>query len=200
MVGWAMCALGALIGLGVSVFIFFAHIRLGELHFWVYAFLTAVPIIVALPMVINDLRYPRINDVTTDVENPPVFVAALNALPNIDRNMAFPEHFGPIVIEGYPTVQPLIMDEAPEEIFQRIKNLLEVQSGWVITHSDAVKGTLEGEVTTSVFRFADDFVIRVSKQDGKARIDMRSKSRDGLVDAGANAKRIQTFLTRLERA
>jgi hypothetical protein len=46
----------------------------------------------------------------------------------------------------------------------------------------------------------DDFVIHVSDQEGKSRIDMRSKSPDGLVDAGANAKRIQAFLEQLENS
>ena len=42
------------------------------------------------------------------------------------------------------------------------------------------------------------YIIQVSDYEGKARIDMRSKSRDGLVDAGANAKRIQTFFEQLD--
>jgi uncharacterized protein (DUF1499 family) len=51
--------------------------------------------------------------------------------------------------------------------------------------------------STAFFRFVDDFVIRVSDQDGQARVDMRSKSREGLVDAGANANRIRAFLADL---
>ena len=45
------------------------------------------------------------------------------------------------------------------------------------------------------FPRATRLVIRVSDHDDKSRVDMRSKSRDGLlVDAGSNAKRIQAFL------
>ena len=68
----------------------------------------------------------------------------------------------------------------------------------MITRSEAKTYTLEGEVSTSVFRFIDDFIIHVSDHDGKVLVNMRSKSRDGLVDAGANAKRIERFFKQLE--
>ena len=165
---------------------------------WVAVF-AVLPFMIALPMVTNDLRYPRINDVTTNVDDPPVFVAALQAAPNRGRNMSFPEKNGPTIREAYPNVRPLLLDEPLAQVFQRIETLAGLQPGWVMTHRDAIALTLEGEATTSFFRFVDDFVIHVSEQEGKALINMRSKSRDGLVDAGANAKRIQTFLKQLEQ-
>ena len=69
----------------------------------------------------------------------------------------------------------------------------------MITRTVAEKLTVEGEASSFFYRFVDDFIIRVSEQDGEARVDMRSKSRDGLIDAGANAKRIQTFFAELAR-
>jgi uncharacterized protein (DUF1499 family) len=199
MYGWSAVALGALFGLSVSITIFFARVRKGLPHFRVFAIIAAAPLAVAVPIVIRDLSYPRINDVTTDFENPLAFVVALEAPANAGRDMAYPEHFGPIVREAYPDVRPLVLDESPEHVYQRVEELAEVQSGWEIKNSDAEKLIVEGEVSTFFFRFVDDFVIRVSDQDGKARVDMRSKSRDGLVDAGANAKRIRTFLAELAR-
>ena len=199
MYGWGVVALGALFGLSVSITIFFARVRKGLPHFRVFAIIAALPLTVALPIVIRDLSYPRINDVTTDFENPLAFVVALEAPANAGRDMAYPEHFGPIVRKAYPDVRPLVLDESPEHVYQRVEELAEVQSGWEIKNSDAEKLIVEGEVSTFFFRFVDDFVIRVSDQDGKARVDMRSKSRDGLVDAGANAKRIRNFLAELAR-
>ena len=90
-----------------------------------------------------------------------------------------------------------MLDDSPERVYRRVEKLVEAQSGWEIKNRDAVKRTVEGEVSTRFFRFVDDFIIRVSDQDGKTRVDMRSKSREGLVDAGANAKRIRTFLAEL---
>jgi len=199
MAGWQLCALGVLFGFGVAVTLLVIRIRGRQPLFWALAIVAALPSAIAVPMLINDLSYPRINDVTTDIDTPPAFVAALEAPANAGRDMTFPEHFGTIVREGYPSVQPLVLDESPDQVFERIETLIASQPGWVITHRDTEKRTIEGEVATPVFRFVDDFVIRVSDQNGKARVDMRSKSRDGLVDAGANAKRIRAFLAQLER-
>ncbi|MEM7010760.1 MAG: DUF1499 domain-containing protein [Verrucomicrobiota bacterium] len=196
MVGWLLSALGVLSGLCLAVHSVFSR-RPGWMWPTVCA---ALPSMLAVPMVINDLRYPRINDVATNVEDPPAFVAALELAPNTEREMAFPEKNGSIIRGAYPNVRPLILDEPSERVFQRIEALAGIQAGWMITRCDAEARTLEGEARTSIFRFVDDFVIRVSTQDGKARIDMRSKSRDGLVDAGANAKRIEGFLEQLEKA
>lgn len=199
MIGWILCALGVLFGLGTAITIYFARIRREAPGFWMFFIVAAAPLVVAVPMVVNDLRYPRINDVTTNIENPPAFVAALRASRNIGRDMAFPKHFGPIIRHGYPNVRPLISAERPDLVFQRVERLANAQPGWAITHRDPEKRTLEGEVTTSFFRFVDDIVVHVSDQDGKTRVDMRSKSRDGLVDAGANAKRIRVFFAQIAR-
>ncbi|RZO68640.1 MAG: DUF1499 domain-containing protein, partial [Parvularculaceae bacterium] len=49
--------------------------------------------------------------------------------------------------------------------------------------------------------FKDDFIVRISPlADGGTRIDMRSKSRIGLSDIGANAARIRDFTERLNAA
>jgi uncharacterized protein (DUF1499 family) len=45
--------------------------------------------------------------------------------------------------------------------------------------------------------FKDDVVIRVTSASGIARVDVRSKSRVGRGDVGANAKRIRQYLQRL---
>lgn len=200
MAGWQLCALGVLFGVGVAVTILFTRSRRQQSLFWGFAIIAALPLAIAVPMVMHDLSYPRINDVTTDTDTPPAFVAALEKPANAGRDMTFPEHFGPIVRKGYPSVRPLVLDATPGQVFERIKKLAARQPGWMVTHRNAEKRTLEGEVTTQIFRFVDDFVIRVSDQGGNARVDMRSKSRDGLVDAGANAKRIQAFLGQLESA
>ena len=194
MVGWVLSALGVLFGLGLAVTIIFTKL---SVSLWSAA-IASLPAMIAIPMVINDLRYPRINDISTNIKNPPFFVAALNAVANQKRDMSFPEKNGEIICERYPNVRPLLLEESLEQVFQRIETLAKIQFGWAITRSDTTTYTLEGEVTTSLFRFVDDFVITVSEQEGKALINMRSKSRDGLVDTGKNAQRIQMFFEQLE--
>ena len=43
----------------------------------------------------------------------------------------------------------------------------------------------------------DDFVVEVRPQDGGSVVQMRSKSRDGKGDVGANAARIKAFFEKL---
>ncbi|MEM9332509.1 MAG: DUF1499 domain-containing protein [Pseudomonadota bacterium] len=189
MIAWGVCAIGVLVGIAIAVTLLVSS-GFGS---FAPALISAIPAIIAVCMVVKDLSYPRLNDVTTDVENPPQFNKAQEAAPNLGRNMTFPERFGPIIRTGYPDLKPLIIDQTPEQAFKQLNNLALDQAGWVITNHDAMEGMLEGEATTSVLGFIDDFVIRVTDQNGKACIDMRSKSREGLVDAGKNANRIRSF-------
>ncbi len=61
-----------------------------------------------------------------------------------------------------------------------------------------IKRKIEGVDTSWLFRFKDDFVIEV-RPDGAdgSLVHMRSKSRDGKGDVGANAKRIRAFFARV---
>jgi uncharacterized protein (DUF1499 family) len=70
---------------------------------------------------------------------------------------------------------------------------------WVITAEDPAGGTIEAVVTSRLFGFQDDVVIRVRPDGtGASRVDMRSKSRDGKGDLGANASRIRAYVSALE--
>src|SRR5438128_699800 len=70
---------------------------------------------------------------------------------------------------------------------------------WTTTAADGAGGTIEAVATTRLFGFQDDIAIRV-RADGTAasRVDVRSKSREGKGDLGANAARIRAYVTELE--
>jgi uncharacterized protein (DUF1499 family) len=71
-------------------------------------------------------------------------------------------------------------------------------SGWEIVSSDTASGSLEATATTRWFGFKDDVIVRVRPEaGGGSRVDVRSASRVGESDLGANAKRIREFLSRL---
>lgn len=192
MLAWAICMLGALSGIAIAI------IALRQGQFWVLAAIAIVPFLVTAILTIRDLTYPLINDVTTDVDHPPVFSAALQAPAHKGPNMEFPARFAPVVKKSYPELQPLFLDSPASEIFQRAFALIDERVDWKVTHSDDATGVIEAKVTTAVLRFVDDVVVRVRREGGRTRVDMRSKSREGLVDGGLNAKRIQDFLGRLE--
>src|SRR5437879_5918706 len=72
---------------------------------------------------------------------------------------------------------------------------------WEITAVDSTAGRIEATATTRWFGFKDDIVIRVTPRGAdSAVVDMRSKSRVGKSDVGANASRIRTYLAALARA
>ena len=62
-------------------------------------------------------------------------------------------------------------------------------------HQD--QGRLEATDTTFWFGFKDDVVIRIQSTGGNTLVDVRSKSRVGESDLGANANRIEKYLNHL---
>lgn len=70
---------------------------------------------------------------------------------------------------------------------------------WEIVAADPEGGRLEATDTSFWFGFKDDVVMRVTAtDDGRSRVDVRSVSRVGQGDLGANAGRIREFLNRLQ--
>jgi uncharacterized protein (DUF1499 family) len=62
---------------------------------------------------------------------------------------------------------------------------------------DTAAGRIEAVDTTFWFGFQDDIVIRIRGEAAGTRVDVRSKSRVGRGDLGANARRIRGFLEAL---
>ncbi len=140
-------------------------------------------------------RYPYIHDVTTDMDNPPEFVAAARLRGQGDHPIAYD---GPEVAEqqkkAYPNIQPVFLKEDPSSVFNKIEATL-LKMELEITESDADAGRVEAVDTTFLFGFRDDLVVRISAEEGKGtRVDVRSKSRVGMSDLGQNAKRIARFI------
>ena len=64
----------------------------------------------------------------------------------------------------------------------------------MITESAPAAGRLEAYAESRIFHFIDDIVIRVRPAPGDGSIlDLRSNSRVGQGDVGANAARIRAF-------
>jgi len=137
---------------------------------------------------------PPIHDITTDTGRPPQFVAILPlraAAPNPAT------YGGPDVaraqIGAYPELRTHRMDAAPAEAFKRALQTAR-DTGWEIAAADAAAGRIEATDTTFWFGFKDDVVIRVEADGAGSRVDVRSVSRVGVSDVGANARRIRAYL------
>ncbi len=140
-----------------------------------------------------------INDITTDLENPPSFRPASVVPDYRDRDMSYPIEFVAIVREAYPDLSPLHLDASPREGFDRAIAAAE-SLGWEIVARAPNSGVFDAQDVSAVFRFVDDITVRVVPEKGGSRIDIRSKSRDGKSDLGANAARIRRFFDALRKA
>jgi len=143
-------------------------------------------------------QVPRIHDITTDTVNPPQFVALLPVRQKAPNGAAYG---GAKIAEAqkaaYPDIKPALLKLAPAQAFQRA--LAEARDlGWEIVAAEQAQGRIEATATTFWFRFRDDVVIRIVPHGDGSRLDIRSMSRVGRSDLGANAKRIRVFLKHLQ--
>jgi uncharacterized protein (DUF1499 family) len=137
---------------------------------------------------------PRIHDITTDTANPPEFVAIAPIRADAPNPVAYPgEETAEQQREAYPDVQTYTVDADPARAFEEALAEARAQ-GWEIVASEADDGRIEATATTFWFGFKDDVVVRIRAADGGSEIDVRSKSRVGLSDVGANAERIRGYL------
>jgi uncharacterized protein (DUF1499 family) len=145
------------------------------------------------------LRLPLIHDITTDTENPPVFVAILPLRADAPNPAAYG---GPEIAaqqhKGYPNLGPLILPVAPALAFERALGAVR-DLCWKIVDSNPDNGRIEATDTTFWFGFKDDIVVRVTPSENGSRIDVRSVSRVGRSDVGTNARRIEKFLQKVTR-
>jgi uncharacterized protein (DUF1499 family) len=146
-------------------------------------------------------QYPPIHDIATDPGNPPEFSAVL---PLRGGAANPPEYPGPEVAavqrEHYPEIRPLVLGSPPIVTFQRAVSAAR-SLRWEIVAADEETGIIEATDRTFWFGFADDVVIRITPHGEfgeSSRIDIRSKSRVGRGDAGANARRIHRFFDRIQ--
>ncbi|MDQ3205200.1 MAG: DUF1499 domain-containing protein [Pseudomonadota bacterium] len=143
---------------------------------------------------------PPIHDITTDTARPPQFVAVLPLRASASNPS---DYGGPDVarsqLEAYPDVRPLVLDADPTAALARAEKAAR-DLGWEIVAMDAEQGRMEATDTTFWFGFKDDVVVRVEPSGAGSRIDVRSVSRVGASDVGANASRIRRLLARIEAA
>ena len=119
---------------------------------------------------------PPINDISTDFAN---------------------AKFAEQQRRAYPDIAPLEMKEAPPAAFERAIAVGQAM-GWQITARNPAVGHFSAVATTAWFGFQDDIDVRVTALGSGSRLDIRSRSRVGRSDIGANARRIRAYFERLK--
>ncbi len=143
---------------------------------------------------------PPIHDITTDTADPPAFAEVLPLRASAPNSA---EYGGAEIAAqqraAYPELGPLHLAAPPADAFSRALEAARGM-GWQIVAADSAAGRIEATATTRWFRFKDDVVIRIRPAAGGSRVDLRSVSRVGGSDVGTNARRIRSYLARLEPA
>lgn len=99
----------------------------------------------------------------------------------------------------YPKIAPLVVTWlTPQQVYEGTLASVGGQ-GWELVTDDPEAGVIEATAETMWFGFKDDVLVRVqAREDGATVIDVRSISRVGLSDIGANAKRVRNLLDEVE--
>ena len=133
---------------------------------------------------------PPINDVSTDIKDPPVFWFTVTPTDYPVQN-AEPQR------AAYPDVRPLELSLSFDDAFAAALALAEDRN-WDVLSADPAEAQIEAIATSFLYGFEDEVAVRVMKIESGTRIDMRSRSRLGQIDRGANARRIEAFLSDLK--
>lgn len=193
---------GVFVGIAAIVIIIIQLIFVRKSVSWAGTIVATIFAVVAvafpLSMMMKGKSVPAIHDITTDLDNPPLFEAIVPL--RIDAPNPV-EYAGPETAgqqrEAYPGLITKQYSQNTDQVFDAA--LVSANSmGWDIVNSDKTRGVIEATDTTQWFGFKDDVVIRIRQNGQLSDVDMRSKSRVGRSDLGKNADRINVFFADLD--
>jgi uncharacterized protein (DUF1499 family) len=161
------------------------------------AFVTLAPALVFAGMAATQ---PRLIDVSTDLRDPPRFPvgAQLETGPRFMVPLP-PEEAARLQAAAYPDLAPLPV-AAEGAAAEAMLKAAAAELGWITGprsgNADQAGDALYSfEARSAVLGFTDDVVVRLRRLDeGRTLIDVRSASRAGDHDLGANGARIRAFL------
>ena len=171
-----------------------AAVRRGTRIALISAVAGAVGVSIPASLLIGTAAAP-IHDITTDTATPPQFVAVV-PLNTPGRTVYEGEAIASQQRAAYPDLRPVTLARPPAAAFARAMEAVD-EMGWELVDADPATGRIEATDTTFWFGFKDDVVIRVAADGDGSRIDVRSLSRVGGGDVGANANRIRRYVAAL---
>lgn len=160
--------------------------------------LSTIAIAIPLSMLNKGKSVPPIHDISTDLVNPPEFVA----IAPLRADAPNPVEYAGVEVAtqqraAYPELQTLNYPQSKSELVEATKQAID-NSGWQLVNIDANQGIVEATDRTMWFGFKDDVIVRITDNGSKRLVDIRSKSRVGGSDLGKNAERIHGFIEELD--
>jgi len=137
---------------------------------------------------------PPIHNISTDVNDPPQFDVVVALRGEQANSLEYPaDENASLQQQAYPWVKTLETERDPADSFAHAVGVLQ-NMGLELVNEAPLQGLIEATATTFWFGFKDDVVVRIRPNGAGSVIDVRSVSRVGLSDLGANARRIGEFL------
>ena len=157
--------------------------------------------VIAIAMPLNMMNkaksVPPIHDISTDLVNPPEFVAIAPLRADASNPV---EYDGEETVsqqrKAYPELTTLNYSQTRDELVSATKAAVK-SLGWQLVNADTAKGIVEATDTSTWFGFKDDVVVRIKDESAQRLVDIRSKSRVGRSDLGKNAERIHTLINEI---
>ncbi len=208
-----MLILFAIIWIGATVAIILGVI--GLLTIWSYGLDGArralLGIALSLPLISIPLYfawltllYPQMNDISTNLAAPPAFIQLSGIRPSDANPIVSGYDVENARIQGtvYADIRPLYLGSSVEDTYAAVI-VVARDMGWrIVIEEPAVDGDnparVQAVAKTLLAGFEDDVIILIAPDQGDTRIDVRSVSRYGRHDFGANATRIKAFLIALQ--
>jgi uncharacterized protein (DUF1499 family) len=203
LLGFFIAVLGIVIGAAAILVTFLMPSRrAGRVRAVTGAVLALIVVLPIMLIVRSTRQYPPINDITTDTKDPPPFAHAQTLAANRSRDMSYRAEMAAAqeAAPAYQNLAPLKLPGAPDDVYKKVEIIAGEFPGWQVTYNNPSTRSLEGVATSTLFQFKDDFVIQVRPAaDGNgSMVEMRSKSRDGKGDLGANYNRIESFFRAMQ--
>jgi hypothetical protein len=156
------------------------------------AALVALPAALLVSLLAGRGDVPPIHDISTDTLDPPVFVRAQQQRGSDSNSLEIKPDSIAQQLQAYPGLTST-RSVLPREAAFELALATAASLGWDIYHTDATAGVFEAVDSTAIMGFKDDVVIRLRSDGAGTLLDLRSVSRVGVGDLGANAKRIRSF-------
>jgi uncharacterized protein (DUF1499 family) len=172
--GWAFAAIGiALVGLGLPLYYLSQAVLL-----------------------------PRLNDIETTPSQPIEFKQLAAMRPADSNRIENPDAAKANAQEtAYPDIRPMLLERSATETFDMVHEAVK-RLGWTVVMAEPPKGGTPGHIEatdkTLLMGYIDDVAVEIGGDDTHAEINLRSASRYGLHDLGANADRIRAFIEEIK--
>jgi len=149
------------------------------------------------------LMLPQLNDIQT-TRQPMLFKQLPATRPTDANRIVEPDLAAAEEREkAYPDLRPMELERSAAETFDIVYEAVK-RLGWSIVLNEAPDGDQPGRIEattrTLIMGYTDDELIRVTGDDSRAFIDVRSASRYGKHDLGANAGHIRTLFAEVQSA